>query len=253
VLELALTVALALPHEEQRVPPPDPQRVAEAVRALETAFKQGTPEERIEAVRAQGSVADAEVVEWLAKALARSKEPELQGAAIEALRFQEHPDALGALETSLRRDRALRDAPQLYGALIKAVGQHGHERSIDLLTDDLWSVRDEQVVQARILALGHIRSPKSAEALFSVMKVAGRQRVQQRMPELRLALIVLLGVDQGDSQDAWMAWWNDHKGALVVPPEEPPLPRLLAQRWANHWGRAPAMERPRKRGDRGRE
>lgn len=250
-LVLALALAPLLPQRPERAAP-DRERVLDALAALEESFAKGTAEQRVEAVRQQGEVPDAKVVDWLEKAL-RSQEPELRQAAVQALRYQAHPDALELLERTLRRDRSLRDEPELHAALVKAIGQHGSEGSIDLLADDLWAVRDEPVVQARILALGHIRSAKSARALFALMRKESRERVQQRIGEFRLALVVLLGVDEGDSQDAWTKWWNDHGAKLVVAPEEPLLPQALARRWASFWGRAPARERPPKRGDRGRE
>jgi hypothetical protein len=71
------------------------------------------------------------------------------------------------------------------------------------------------------------------------------------MENLRVALMVLTGVDQGTSQDAWMAWWNDHKKTLEISPTPPALPRSIQNRWNEYWGLRGPVERRTRRTDRG--
>jgi hypothetical protein len=252
---LNVLVAAVLSVAAQEPPSPvDPKRLEQALSELEQAFGEGTAQDRLTAMQRHGSLADPEVVEWIERGL-RDHDATVRDAAIETLRFLAHPDALKALEAAYRRDgkRIRKDDVAAYAALIKAIGQHGAPGSIDLLTDDIWEVRDHPVIQARIFSLGHVRSEKSVDALFGLMKSGGRDRIQPFMGELRVALMVLTGADQGESQDLWIAWWNDNKKDLAVSPELPKLPKPVAQRWAYYWGEGQLDERGTKRSDRGRD
>jgi HEAT repeats len=250
VIAALLTAVLLVPCLGSEAP--DPKRVDEAVADLERAFEEGGAPERVAAMQRQAGVADARVVAWIGRGL-RDREVEVRRGAIEALRFTAHPDALAALEELYRKDRGLRKDAETLTALLRAVGQHRSPSSIALLSEDVWGVEDHGVVQAHLFGLGHIRDPRSVEALMGAMKSAGRTEIQPFMEDFRLALMVLTGVDQGPSQDLWIRWWNDNKRDLVVAEEEPALPKMLAQRWAYYWGRGRLDERPRKRGDRGND
>jgi hypothetical protein len=60
--------------------------------------------------------------------------------------------------------------------------------------------------------------------------------------DVRLALVMLTGVDQGRSFDAWRAWWNAVKAEFAVAPETPRPPaieRALWERWCKFWGLDP--------------
>jgi hypothetical protein len=251
---LAALLVLTLAPQEEPPQAVDPKRIEAALEDLDRAFDKGSAEDRVAALSRSGSVPDPDVVDRVERGL-RDHEPAVRDAAIGVLRFQEHPSALKALEASYRRDgkRFRKDDVAVYTALIKAIGQHGDVRSIDLLTDDVWEVQDHSVIQARIFSLGNVRDVKSVEALFSLMKSGGRDRIQPFMGELRMALVVLTGVDQGESQDLWIAWWNDSKRGLEISPGLPKLPKQVAQRWASYWGEGRIDERGTKRRDRGRD
>jgi hypothetical protein len=250
---LAAAVLVLAPQE----PPPTPvdaKRLEAALADLDRTFDKGSAEDKVAALSRSGSIPDPDVVDRVERGL-RDHEPTVRDAAIDTLRFQQHPAALKALEASYRRDgrRFRKDDVAVYAALIKAIGQHGDVGSIDLLTDDVWEVQDHAVIQARIFSLGNVRHAQSVEALFGLMKSGGRDRIQPFMGELRTALFVLTGVDQGESQDLWIAWWNDNKRDLEVSPDLPQLPKPVAQRWAYYWGEGKIDERGTKRRDRGRD
>lgn len=253
---LTALVAAVLTFAAQDEPPQsvDPKRLEAALAELEQAFDKGTEQDRVAAMQRHGSIPDPDVVGWVERGL-RDHEAVVRDAAIDTLRFQEHPSALKALEGAYRRDgkRIRKDDVAVYAALIKAIGQHGDPGSIGLLTDDIWEVRDHAVLQARIFSLGNVRDAKSVDALFGLMKSGGRDRIQPIMGDLRTSLLVLTGADQGESQDLWIAWWNDNKRGLEVSPDLPTLPKQVAQRWAYYWGEGRIDERGTKRRDRGRD
>jgi len=230
-LLLATMLTCSAPHE---TPPQDPQRVKAAVAELEKAFKEGRSAERIKAIHDGEPVVDAQVIRWIAHGL-QDHDAEVERAAIEALRFIDHPDALKELQSSAQRDESLRKDPELYAALLKAIGQHASPSSIPLLKEGLWSVQDRSVIQARILGLGQIRTEAAAEALIGLMRTGGRAVIQPFMEDFRLALAVLTGVDQGRSQDLWTTWWNENRAKLKIDPRPPTIAKPLQRAWDSYW------------------
>ncbi|MBJ01520.1 MAG: hypothetical protein CMK00_01475 [Planctomycetes bacterium] len=238
--------ALAL-AEDPAVPKPaepDPARVEAAVEQLEKAFKKGDAIDKSLAIEENAEVFDEEVATLIAKGL-KDKEQGVQLAAIEALRFFQHEEALDALHGTAKRDKKMRKQPELFAALIKAIGQHGNPDSIEILGDDLWSPADHSVIQARILSLGNIRSKESVEELMSMMRKAGWRKVQPFMENFRIALASLTGEDQGKSQPKWTGWWNDAKKTLEVREEAHSLPTGMQRKWDRFWG----IEPEKKEGD----
>jgi len=230
----------------------DAQRVKSAMAELEKAWKSEAAADRVRAIQANGNVPDPEVVKLVARGL-RDKEIEVQRAAIESLRFIGHPDALKELQALARDERPFKKDPQLHAALLRAVGQYGSSSSLHVLGDDPWSVADEHVLRARILGLGRIRTRESLERLFELMKLAGTQRIEALMPDFRLALVALTGVDQGNSEPNWQSWWTEHRAQWKVEEALSKLPRELERKWKDYWGEEESDYRPKKRSERGRD
>lgn len=250
MLHVLLTIALMSPVNEDK-PGPDPARVKAAVVELDKALKSGTKDEKLKAIQKDSEIVDVDVVRAIARAVA-DKELDVQRSAIEALRWMDHPAAVDELHAIAKNRRDLRKESTLFAALLRAIGQHGSKKSIDVLRDDVWTVLEASVIEARILGLGRIRATESVEALMELMKVAGPQRIQNVMPHFRLALARLTGVDKGQSQELWQAWWSENKGKFKVAEEAPPLARELQFRWDTYWGKEAPYERLRKRDERGR-
>lgn len=254
-LPLILALLLAGPsvQDPQGPAPPSEELVERTLEALERAFgREGELADRVEALRAAAGVGDARVVKAVARGLV-SSEPEVQKAALESLRFQRHPDALEALHACYRRDRKLVKDPERAPLLFRAIGEHAAEESIEVLADDLYSIPDEAIATARILALANIRTAESAEELMDLMNRAGRQRLQALMPSFRLALVRLTGADGGTTLEGWQRWWNEVDGEPVVAPEPPRMRPEDLVRWDRFWGRETPERRATRRGRRGEE
>jgi len=252
MLKLVLTAAMAISLLPQEPRVPEPSEIEAALTRLREAFKQGDAPERVSAIEAATSVLDGDVIAWIARGL-RDSEPSVVTAAIESLRYMDHPDALVCLHAMYKRDKKLRKDEEMLVRLLKAIGQHGSTSSIPVLNDSPFSSPYARVVQARVLGLANIRDKDSLEALMGLMKLAGRHQIQNHMRSFRLALMVLTGTDEGQSQDAWMSWWNDNKRKLVVDPKPPALPKDLQEQWDTYWGNPMVRERGKKRGDRGND
>lgn len=252
MLSLLLAASLLAPAAQDDDPrPPDPKVVEAALEDLEQAFRSKEVEERVGAIRRHASLADAEVIEAIARAF-RDREAEVYLAAVEALRWQEHPAALEELHGAyvrLMKTKQLREQEELYLGVVKAIGQHGDPSSIRYLGDFNLSEATYRILQARILGLGNVHDPAAVEALFAMMRKAGRGRVQPYMDDFRMALMRLTGVDRGRSQDGWTRWYNDSRKDLELPEEPEVLPQDMERRWAAYWG----LEWKKERGERRRK
>jgi hypothetical protein len=247
MLELLFALSLTL---SPSAPVQSAEELETARTALTTAFKQGEAEDRVAAIGSYGRVADPVVVDWVSKGLG-DKTPAVRDAALDALRWSTYPTALEELESFYKREKKLRKDPEFGPQLVRAIAQHGNAKSIGLLAKDALSDREPKLSNARILGLGHIRDPKSVEALMGLMKKAGRNRTQPYMDDFRMSLMVLTGTDNGKSQEAWIAWWNDNKKGLVVTPVAPELPKKMQYKWNRYWGIESKADRGRRREDRG--
>lgn len=244
-----------------RKPPADPPRdaaaEAEAARraqcasALDKAFTSGDAADRQLAIENAAPVLDAALVGKVAKGLG-DKTPAVQRAAIEALRFARLPEAVRALREAVRLEPALRKDPEMHAALLRAIAQNGAPEAIATLTDEMWADTDPRVLQARFFGLGRVRTRAALEALIAILRTTSASKLEPHMEHVRTSLMVLTGVDQGTSIDAWLRWWNE-SGARVTLTEKPaPLPQRLQSAWEAYWGESRPDPRPVKRADRGR-
>ena len=253
MIHLLLALAPALePLRPQEKEPPDPEVVEAAIEGLKAAGKLKDPTERSAALRQYGGVANDDVVELVAKSL-KDDSPIVQGAAIYVLRYSELPSSLKALHKAYKKDKKLKNHMELSSQLVKAIGQHGSKSSIELLSKDSLSDEYRDRDRARILSLGNIRDEESVEALVTMMTKAGAGRVQTFMGEFRVALMVLTGVDRGDSIDAWVEWWDENEDSLEVAKEVPKLPERQRRLWEYFWGLDRTYDRAEKRADRGND
>lgn len=242
-LLLAFLAPFAAPDRSSdkpgKPPAPAPERVQAAVAELDAAFAKPDAGPRIRAIEGAAGVADAKVARGVGRGLA-DPDVAVQKAAIEALRFLPHERALDEL-VARARVKAAQDDPSLHAALLRAIGQHGDPRSIELLADNALSASDAQVIQARILGLGRIRTKAALEELTNLMEKVGPLRIQPFMKDFRLALWSISGVDQGESRELWLRWYRENKAKLAIPPEPRAEPRELARRWESYWA-APSAE-----------
>ncbi len=254
MLKLLLICALLVPAAPRALQTegPAPELVAQAVEAIDGAFKNkktGT-EKLVAALNAYGRTADKEVVKSVAAGLKR-KQSEVQLAAIEALRFNPHPDALEALHHSFKKDKKLRKKDELYSALVKAICQHGSESSIPLLSRNPLHKISHDVARARVLGFGMIRHADSVAGLVKLLQSVTARVREPLMEDFRTSLYLLTGVDKGTNTRAWLAWWNKNKKTIKVATEAPKLPELAQIRWERYWGLERTCERGKKRRERG--
>ena len=230
----------ASPQEPQGKP--DPKRVDATVEAINAAFKTGKSDERVAAIESGGAVADAKVVAAIEKGL-KDKDAAVQTAAVETLGHIDHADALDALTKFYKGERErLKDDQKMLPLVLKSIGRHGSEKSIDLLADDLFMQKSFPAIQARVLSLGNIRSKKSVEALMDMVTKAGPNRVNDYMQLFETSLVRLTGEDQGPDVAIWQKWWQDNKSKLTISKDVPKIPETFAKTWNEYWGTEPEKE-----------
>jgi len=249
LLPIALLTALALPQD---IEAPTADQVKKTVTEVSEALSKGEPAARVAALAKASSVPDAAVAKAVARALT-DKDASVQTAALESLRFMEHPAALEALHSCYKRNTTLRKNDQLSGVLLKAIGQHGDPSSIAVLSDSPFSTVNGPAIKARILGLGNIRDKGSVEALVGLMKKVSRRKIEPFMGEFRMSMLRLTGHDEGTSVDLWMKWWNNNKRTFKVAEVAAPMPRMDQVRWDDYWGNEKTRKRGEKRGDRGND
>lgn len=237
MLHLVAALLLALPLQSDEPKPVDPAKKATAVAELTRAFeKDGSPEARAAAIGRCHDVVDAEVIALVRKGI-DDKDPRVVEAAVGALGRMKHKHSLDALHAFLKRDRKkLAESETLYPLLLKEVGRHGEESSIELLAADGFDQNAFAATQARIMALGNIRSAKSIEALIDMSKKVGVHRMEGLRQDMRLSLARLTGRDLGPVSTQWLAWWQDNKKGFEIAKTPPKLDAALERQWARYWG-----------------
>lgn len=217
-----------------RDPAPDP---AAAIERLQTTFADKDPGRALAAVEACGRIANDDVVKQVAKGLSH-KEPLVQRAVLQALRHNSQPAALTALLAAAGSEKLLAD-DKVAADYYLALGQKGDAKALPVLTKGLHVDRGSEVTGARILAIGHIRSPQSVAELMQMLKSGGGGRRggggNPHMKDLRLALAALTGEDFGGDATAWIQWWADHDNGYKLPAHEGQLPKGLARTWETTW------------------
>ena len=229
---------------------PTAERIEAALEDLEGAFRSGDTKIRVQALDRASDVVVPPVIEEIAGAL-KDRVPEVQAAAIQALRWMDHPDALEALHDAALTNRSLQKSEEFQPALLRAIGQHASPSSVRLLSHKPFSSPHYQAERARILALGRIRSRDAVEALLGMMRSSSRRDVDRHMGSFRMSLMVLTGTDQGPASAQWVRWWKASKKDFVVSPIRSELPRPTVMKWTEYWGLEDDYGRTRRREDRG--
>lgn len=262
LLHLSLLAAPAVAPLPQDPPPPEEAEQVEtqdevetvspgeAVAALKEAAKAKDPTVLEATLASVGRIADKAVVKEIANSL-KSKQEAVALAAITALRWNQHGDALDAL-LKAAKDKKLMAVEKLAIELTYALGQKADKKALKALTDG-YAVTAKglgDLMKAKTLALGRVRDKAAVEAILDFVNSGARRRGERRMPQDALiALHVLTGQEPGKQVSDWMDWWYDEKGSLKIHAEEWPLPDGRAQRqWDRLWEDPESRSRDSARG-----
>lgn len=235
---LALALALPAPAQDPAPEPPAKELVRTLADALEHAFAKGEAGERLRAIEAARDVPDEGLVSLIARGL-KDEEVEVREVALEALRFSAHPRAVDELHRALEKAKPFDEKhDEARARLVLAIGQHASPSSLKLLARGSLDAVRKHTTQARIQALGRIRTREAVEELIGLMNKSGRGArgsASRFEGDLRLSLWALTGTDEGRAREDWQRWWNAHKRDPVLAEELAEEPRQLAVRWRRLW------------------
>ncbi len=225
--------------EPVEVPVEDVSTPEEALELLSEAYKSRQADLIIFAIEDVGQVKDKKVVKSVSSGL-KHKEEDVRMAALEALRWNEDPEALKVLLKE-KKNKKIFDADITEEAYYLALGQKSSEKCLKVLTDNLHTTtKNDKGVQAKILALGRIREIDSVKALMGFMTSGGGRRGNNRGGKMTAivstSLEVLTGENFGGNATEWIGWWNDNKKALKISKDEwQPKNKRVATAWKLMW------------------
>ena len=145
-------------------------KAGEAAAQIKEALKGKEEIVMVATLETLGQVKSKLVTKEVSKALKIKKEA-VQFAAIQALRFNEDPSALDYL-LKVRKEKSIQENVKTAVEYAYALGQKGDRKAIPALEDNLvaTSKTPREVINAKILALGHIRHKDSVEAVLDFAK-----------------------------------------------------------------------------------
>ncbi|MHC4136747.1 MAG: HEAT repeat domain-containing protein [Planctomycetota bacterium] len=220
---------------------PTAEQVKAAVANINEAFKTKDDQLRINAIQGAAGLIHADTVRAVSRGL-RVNRKAVRLAAVDALGWMKHPEGLKQLHRMYRREKDLHRQEELFAAVLKAIGRHGHKSSIKVLFDSPFKGLTIHSGRARIMGLGRIRQRDSVETLIKAMRLTGRRPRDFRVPdnprfleEANVALTVLTGETPGTSKDDWQKWWRDNKRKFRMKKELPKIPKSYEVRWEEYW------------------
>jgi hypothetical protein len=158
-------------------------------------------------------------------------------AAAAALSHAPDAASLRALHRAANNGNVQKNPP-LLTAVLKAIGRRGDPSSIPVLIDNPLSVRDFDVIRARIYGLANIRTNAALDALVAAIKKASPPPGEAFafIEDIRTVGCVLSGEDHGPWKFGWDQWWRGVSKSFTVPAQRPKITPLMAVRWEDFWG-----------------
>ena len=219
---------------------------ATAKAQLEEAYRIGDDAVIVEAIDMAAGIADPGVIQLIDKAF-KTKSPAVFEAALRALGMTKHEKALDALHKLYLRvyKKKLNGHEDLFALLVKEIGRHGDESSIDILTKSVFSNLTYDVGVARIMGLGNIRSTKAIDGLIELSRQSGGRGAASGVGSalrgvfrnaFRAAMATLTGTDEGTVPNDWDRWWTDNKKQFDMLSDRPQVPEDVSAFWAGYWG-----------------
>ena len=222
---------------------PTKEQVKNAVDELNAAKKSKSAARQLAAIYSNMLIVDPKVIKAIRKTAKNSGRSVIE-AAIDALGWIPHKTALKELQGVYKRHRDLYKFENYYSRMLKAIGRHSDESSLKILMDKPLKGLTMASGRARILGTARIRSKKAVESLMHAMQLGGgdgrrplqmTQGGQPFMGALRLALVVLTGVDKGKNKTAWQTWWRENKRTFKISEERPDLDESMREAWEEYW------------------
>jgi HEAT repeat protein len=246
---LLLAQSEDIPATDNDTPPVAKEEVkidpAEALDKIKAAIKSESDIVILDAIEYAAEVEDTKVIGEFYKLL-KHKSADVRLAALEAMRFNKHDEAFKRL-LSFGSNKLLENDAEYLAEYIYALGQKANKKAAKLIKNDLvmTSAHDEDVLKARVYALGRIREVDSIDTLLKLSQSGGGgggrggrrggRTVKMRV-EIQTSLAVLTGVELGNQVLDWTSWWSDNKRSFKMSKAESKIDdRKLQAKWDSLW------------------
>jgi hypothetical protein len=216
---------------------------AEALDKIKAAIKSESDIVILDAIEYAAEVEDNKVIGEFYKLL-KHESAGVRLAALEAMRFNKHDEALKRL-ISFGSNKLLENDAEYLSEYIYALGQKANKKAAKLIKNDLvmTSAHDENVLKARVYSLGRIREVDSIETLLKLSQSGGGGgrrgrggKTAKMRVEIQTSLAVLTGIELGNSVLDWTSWWSDNKRSFKMPEAESKIDdRKLQAKWDSLW------------------
>ena len=251
----ALLCLVLLQEGQPKKAAPAAADVVRVEAALDEAFRSGEAKGIQAALEAAQDVPHPAIVRKVSRAL-EDERPEVKLVALQVLRWMDLREALESLQRAAK-DRKLMKSPELALAVLRGMGEHADPSSIEFLAKDPFQPEDAACIRARLFGLARVRTVAAIDALYGILATAApgssQRRIQAQLGDVRIALMMVTGTDQGASPELWEAWWRENKKTFRVPDVPPQLPREMSMEWNLFWGLPNVYERSGRREDRGQD
>ena len=225
-------------EEELKIDP------AEALAKIKAAIKSESDVVILDAIAYAAEVEDKKIIGEFYKLL-KHQSIDIRLAALEAMRFNKHDEALKRL-LSFGSNKLLENDAEYLAEYIYALGQKADKKAAKLIKNDLvmTSAHDGDVLKARVYALGRIREVDSIETLLQLSQSGGGRggrrgrggATAKMRVEIQTSLSVLTGVELGNEVLDWTNWWSDNKRSFKVTKAEGKIDdRKLQAKWDSLW------------------
>ena len=197
----------------------DPKVVKAAAKEFEKGYSKMSDPEKIAAMKRLALLDHDTAALSIAKKGFSDKSLTVREKSAEVLGRMGRRNVVALLVKAMRPNE---ENLSVYVAVIGALGHIGDPKAIPALTKDFWGFKDRsatvQAGQAKIAALGRIRSKKSVDALIDLLYKfgRGRQGTGRLVVDGVRALQALTGQDFGQERDEWKDWWKKNKAKFKL-------------------------------------
>ena len=234
MLPILALIALASPLPAQEADALS-EKLEKRVERLEKALDADNPADIVRTLKSTAKIDHPRVLEAVTFGL-NSQIVGIQSASVEALRYQPNAEALTSLHKMFSRKKLLRENPLLVPQLLRATGHRADPSSLATLSAGGFRDDTDEVLRARIFAVGNLPGKDAVHALIMGMNSTPPRQRLLHMDEFRLALVKQTGADWGMDYERWTDWWSENQADVTLPNSDAPLPRYIQKDWEAYWG-----------------
>ena len=195
----------------------DPEVVKAMVMDFEKAYSKWSKPEKLDGMKKLAATEDPGAAKAIAKNGLKDRDLAVREEAAVLLGRMGCREVVGTLTKAMKSNEK---EVNVYLAIITALGDIGDPKAIPYLSKDFWNQKEAatgiRMANAKINALGQIRSRKSVDALIDMLYVGGPGAMAALSGSLTRALEGLTGQRFGWDRDRWKDWWKKNRSKVKL-------------------------------------